>query len=109
VAYTYHELKEKTIEELRDIAKGASNQDAVQGYSQMNKQHLLPALCKALGIDTRDHHDVVGIDKPGIKQKMRDLKKQRDAALEAHDSEKLKAIRRHLHSLNRQIRAHVAP
>ena len=108
-AYTYHDLKGKTIEELREIAKGVENQDAVQGYSQLNKQHLLPALAKALGIDTRDHHDVVGIDKPAIKAKMRDLKKQRDAALEAHDGDKLKAIRRHIHSLNRQIRAHVAP
>ena len=52
MAYTYHELKEKTIQELRDIAKGVENQDAVQGYSQLNKEHLLPALCKALGIDT---------------------------------------------------------
>jgi hypothetical protein len=108
-AYTYHQLKEKTIEDLREIAKGVENQDAVQGYSQMNKQHLLPALCKALGIDTREHHGVVGIDKPAIKAKMRELKKQRDAALEARDPDKLKSIRRHLHSLNRQIRAHVAP
>ncbi len=107
--YTYHELKEKTIEDLREIAKGAANQDAVQGYSQMNKQHLLPALCKALGIDTREHHDVVGIDKPAIKAQMRELKKQRDAALEAHDHDKLKSLRRHIHSLNCQIRAHVAP
>jgi Rho termination factor, N-terminal domain len=109
MAYTYHELKEKTIEELREIAKGVDNHDAVQGYSQMNKQHLLPALCKALGIDTREHHDVVGIDKPAIKAKMRELKKKRDAALEANDHDALKSIRRHIHSLNRQIRAHVAP
>ena len=106
--YTYHELKGKTIEELRDIAKGVENQEAVQGYSQLNKQHLLPALAKALGIDTRDHHEVVGIDKPAIKAKMRELKKQRDEAVAAHDGAKLKAIRRHIHSLNRQIRAHVA-
>ena len=108
-AYTYHDLKGKTIEELREIAKGVENQDAVQGYSQLNKQHLLPALAKVLGIETHEHHDVVGIDKPAIKSKMRELKKQRDAALEAHDAAKLKSIRRHLHSLNRQIRAHVAP
>ena len=108
-AYTYHDLKEKTIEELREIAKGVENQDAVQGYSQLNKQHLLPALAKALGIDTREHHGVVGIDKPAIKAKMRELKKQRDAAIEAHDGAKLRGIRRHIHSLNRQIRAHVAP
>src|SRR3954466_7982832 len=49
MAYTYHELKEKTIQDLRDIAKGVENQEAVQGYSQLNKEHLLPALCKALG------------------------------------------------------------
>ena len=46
--YTYHELKVKTVQELRDIAKDIPH-DAVQGYSQMNKDHLLPALCKALG------------------------------------------------------------
>jgi hypothetical protein len=109
MAYTYHDLKAKTIEELREIAKGVENHDAVQGYSQMNKQHLLPALCKALGIDTREHHDVVGVDKPAIKAKMRELKKKRDAAIEAHDHDALKGIRRHMHSLNRQIRAHVAP
>lgn len=109
MAYTYHELHGKTIEELREIAKGVSNQDAVQGYSQLNKQHLLPALCQALGIDTREHHAVVGIDKPAIKAKMRELRKKREAALEARDHDALKSIRRHLHSLNRQIRSHVAP
>ena len=108
-AYSYHDLKGKTIEELREIAKGVENQDAVQGYSQLNKQHLLPALAKALGIDTHEHHDVTGIDKPAIKAKMRDLKKQRNAAIEAHDADKLKSIRRHIHSLNRQIRAHATP
>src|SRR3989442_13602535 len=109
MAYSYHDLKGKTIQELRDIAKGVENQDAVQGYSQMNKDHLLPALCKALKIDTHEHHDVVGIDKPAIKAKMRELKQQRQTALEAHDSGALKNVRRQIHRLNRQIRAHVAP
>ena len=48
MAHTYHQLKEKTIQELRDIAKDVQH-DAVQGFSQMNKEHLLPALCTALG------------------------------------------------------------
>jgi hypothetical protein len=108
MAYTFHELKAKTIQELRDIAKGVENQDAVQGYSQLNKEHLLPALCKALGIDTREHHEVRGIDKPAIKVKMRDLKAKRAQALEAHDHGALKSVRRQLHRLNRQIRAHVS-
>jgi hypothetical protein len=107
MAFTLHELKEKTIQDLRDIAKGVENQEAVLGYTQMNKEHLLPVLAKALGI--HEHHDVVGIDKPAIKAKMRELRKQRAAALEAHDSETLRAVRRQLHALNRQIRAHVAP
>lgn len=109
MAYTYHELKQKTIQDLRDIAKGVENQEAVQGFSQMNKEHLLPALCKALGIDTHEHHAVVGIDKPAIKSKMRELRKKRDAALEARDHDELKSLRRQIHRLNRQIRAHVAP
>ena len=108
MAYTYHELKEKTIQELRDIAKDVHH-DAVQGYSQMNKEHLLPALCNALGIDAHEHHGVAGIDKPAIKTKMRALKKQRDAALESHDGDTLKSVRRQIHRLNRQIRAHVTP
>src|SRR5262245_62684210 len=109
VAYTYHDLKGKTVQELRDIAATVENHDAVQGYSQMNKDHLLPALCKALGIDTHEHHAVVGIDKPAIKAKMRELKSKRDSALVAGDHDQLKSVRRQLHRLNRQIRAHVAP
>ena len=109
MAHTYHELKEKTVQDLRELAKAAENQEAVQGYSQMNKEHLLPALCKALGVPIHEHHDVVGIDKPAIKARMRELKKKRDAAIEARDSDTLKMLRRQIHGLNRQIRAHVAP
>jgi DNA-binding IclR family transcriptional regulator len=107
MAYTHHELKGKTIQELREIAKDVQH-DAVQGYSQMNKEHLLPALCTALGIPIHDHHDVVGIDKPAIKAKMRELKKKRDEALESGDHSVLKSVRRQIHGLNRQIRTHVA-
>jgi DNA-binding IclR family transcriptional regulator len=107
MAYTYHELKEKTIQDLREIAKDVKH-DAVQGFSQMNKGHLLPALCKALGIEMHEHLVVVGIDKPAIKEKMRELRKQRDAAREKHDHELLHGIRRQIHRLNRQIRAHVS-
>ena len=108
MAYTFHELKAKTIQELREIAKGVENQDAVQGYSQLNKEHLLPALCKALGIDTREHHEAKGIDKPAIKAQMRELKAKRAQALEGHDHDALKVVRRQIHRLNRQIRAHVS-
>src|SRR5687767_7441504 len=107
MAYSYHDLKLKTIQELRDIAKDVQH-DAVQGFSQMNKEHLLPALCKALGIDAHEHHTAKGIDKPAIKAQMRELKKKRAAAVEAHDHAALKMVRRQIHGLNRQIRAHLA-
>ena len=107
MAHTYHELKEKTLQELRDLA-GTVTHDAVKGASQMNKDHLLPALCKALGIDTHEHTVVVGIDKPAIKAKMHQLKKQLESAVDAHDADALKSIRRQLHHLNHQIRAHRA-
>jgi hypothetical protein len=105
--YTYEELKAKTVGELREIAKGLQD-DAVQGHSQMNKEHLLPALCKALGIDMREHHAVHGIDKAGIKAKIKMLKAERDKALDAHNHDTLKAVRRQIHHLNRQIRAHIS-
>ena len=108
MAYTYHDLKLKTIADLREIAKGVENQDAVQGFSQMNKEHLLPALAKALGIPMHEHHEAVGIDKPALKAKIRALKVKRDEALAAHDHDTLKNVRRQIHRVNRDIRRHLA-
>jgi hypothetical protein len=104
MAHSYEELKHKTVEELREIAKGVEH-DAVHGFTQMNKDHLLPALCKALGIDTHAHHHVVGLDKAALKARMRQLREERAKALQAHDRGQLKAIRRQIHRLNRRIRA----
>lgn len=103
MSYTYDELKNKTLAELREIAAGVDN-EAVKGYTQMNKDHLLPALCQALGIEAHEHHAVVGVDKTGIKTRIRLLKKRRDEALAAHDHEKIKSTRRTIHTLKRQIR-----
>ncbi|HZN09989.1 MAG TPA: hypothetical protein VFB65_24545 [Pyrinomonadaceae bacterium] len=101
MAFTFEELKHKTVAELRDIAKGIEH-DAVQGYTQMNKDHLLVALSKALGIQ-HEHHEVVGVDKSGIKARIRELKTQRAAALAAHDHAQLKTVRRTIHRLKRRI------
>jgi hypothetical protein len=101
MAYTFDELKHKTVAELREIAKGIEH-DAVKGYSQLNKEHLLGALCNALGIEAH-HHVTHGAAKAGIKARIRDLKAKRDAALAAHDSEKLKSARRAIHNLKRTI------
>jgi hypothetical protein len=102
MAYTHHELKHKTLAELRDIAKDIDH-EAVQGFSQLNKDHLVVAICKALNIDIHEHHEVVGIDKAAIKGRIKDWKKKREAALEAHDHAQLKRARRSIHRLKRQI------
>ena len=102
MAYTHHELKHKTLAELRDIAKDIDH-DAVQGYSQLNKEHLVVAICKALNIDIHEHHEVVGIDKAAVKGRIKEWKKKREAALEAHDHAQLKRTRRSIHRLKRQI------
>ena len=105
MAHTYDELSKMTVAELRDIAKETEH-EAVQGATQMNKEHLLPALCKALGIETHAHHEIVGIDKPAIKAKIRQLKSQRTEAITAKDHAKLRRVRRRVHRLKRRIRQH---
>jgi hypothetical protein len=101
MAYTFEELKHKTLAELREIAKGGDS-EVVQGYTQMNKEHLIVALARALGIQ-HEHHEVVGIDKASIKARIKQLKTQRQAALAAHDHAQLKVVRRTIHRLKRRI------
>ena len=105
MSYTFHDLKHKRIGDLRSIASGLDH-EAVEGYTQLNKDHLLQALCKALGLDVHEHHDVKGIDKGAIKVQIRGLRKDRDVALEAHDHAKLKLVRRQIHGLKHTIRRH---
>jgi hypothetical protein len=99
--YTFEQLKHKTVAELREIAKG-NEHEALQGFTQLNKEHLLVALSKALGIQ-HEHHDVVGVDKAAIKARIREVKKKRDEALTAHDRAQLKVARRTIHRLKRRI------
>jgi flagellar biosynthesis/type III secretory pathway protein FliH len=103
--YSYDKLKGMTVAELREIAAGIQN-EAVQGYTQMNKEHLLAALAKALNLDTHTRHKihVAGLDKTGIKAHMKELKKKRDDALGAHDHAQLKKVRREMHDLRRSLR-----
>ena len=103
MAYTYDELKHKTVAELREIAAGTEH-EALQGYTQLNKEHLLHALARAFGIEEHHHRSVAGdVNKAQIKSRIRELKKQRDAALEAHDAAQLKSVRRQIHRLKRSI------
>ncbi len=101
--YSWEVLHKKTVSELRDIAQGIEH-DALQGYSTMHKEQLVPAVCEALGIEAHAHHEVVGINKGQVKDKIKALKVERQAALEAGDHAQLKLLRRRIKSLKRKIR-----
>ena len=104
MAHTYEQLKKKTIAELRELAKGLHD-DAVQGYTQMNKEHLLPALCKALGIDAHEHHAAALARKTSLKARLRELKHQREEAMARGDDAQAHALRREYHHINHSLRA----
>jgi alpha-D-ribose 1-methylphosphonate 5-triphosphate synthase subunit PhnG len=104
MSHTYEELKKKTVAELRDIAAGVEH-EAVKGYSQLNKEHLLVALCKALNIDMHTHHKIAqGEIKMKLKLKITELKKARDEAVAAGKSDVLKHVRRRIHFMKRSLR-----
>jgi len=104
MAHSYEELKKKTVAELREIAAGMQH-EAVQGHTQLNKEHLLAALCKALGIDMHAHHKIaVGAEKTRIKAKLSELKKKREEAIAAHNHAQLKFVRDQIHLLKRDLR-----
>jgi len=103
MSYTLKELKAKTAVQLKEIAAGIEN-DAVKGYTQLNKEHLIKAICAALGIHIHEHHDVKGVDRPGLKSKIRALKKERDKILESTDRKQLKAIRHRIKEYRKKLR-----
>lgn len=100
---TFEELKHMTVAELRDIAAGMPHDD-LKGHTQMNKEHLLKAICHALKIDMHAHHQVVGIDKADIKAHIRQLKKRCGELIEAGDHDQLHTVRRQMHHLKRELR-----
>ena len=103
MAHTYEELKKKTVAELRDIASTLQH-EAVQGYTQLNKDHLLPALCKAFGIEAHEHHAAVNAEKAMIKAKMREIRAESEKARESGDHQRLHELRRAYHHLNHALR-----
>ncbi len=100
---TFKELKKKRVAELREIAAGMDSKE-IEGYTQLTKDQLLKAVCKALKLDMHEHHKVVGLDKAAIKQQIRSLKKKRDKALEAHNKIELKDIRTKIKNFKKQLR-----
>lgn len=103
MAHTYEELKTKTVAELREIAKSLDH-EAVQGYTQLNKEHLLVAVCKALGVDMHaHHHHEAGANLTKMKKELKELKKKRDQAISAEDKTTLKRTRTRMRRLKKRL------
>jgi len=102
MTHTFPELKHKTLVELKEIAVGI--EPPVQGYTQMNKEHLLVAICTALNIDMHVHHEVKGIDKNAVKAKIKVWQKKRDEALASGDRKSLRVALNHIHNFKHQLR-----
>ncbi len=103
MAHTFEELKKMNVSQLREVAKEIEH-EAVQGYTQLNKEHLLEAICKALNLEMHVHHEVVGVDKGKIKSEIRAAKKIRDEAILAKKPEDIVKARRKIRNLKKQLR-----
>ena len=101
--YDFHELKHTKVADLRKIA--GELDPPIEGRSQLNKDQLLERMCKQLGIEMHEHHEVTGIDKAPIKRQIRELKKTRDEALAAKDRARSRDVRQRIHRLKRTLRA----
>jgi len=103
MGYTLEDLKKMRVVELREVAAGLDH-EAVIGYTQLNKEHLFKAVCKALGVDTHQHHVVKDVHKSVYKSRIKELKEKKNAALTAHDKAALHDTLKHLRRLKRTLR-----
>lgn len=108
MAYTYEQLSEMNVTQLREIAKGIDH-EAVHGFSTMHKEKLVPALCTALGIEAHKHHTAAkGFDKASVKAEIRALKKQRDALVPKEHPKEFRELLRQIHERKNKLRRLIA-
>ena len=96
----WHELEKKKIDDLRAMAKDRELVDAVAGLS---KADLVAKLAESMGIP-RPHKVIEGTEKASIKQRIQQLKSERDQALADGDRERMRRTRREIHHQKRVLR-----
>jgi len=94
------ELEKLTATKLREIAK---EYEEITGASAMKKEDLVVAILRARGepvkVVKKDETKMVD-----IKQRIAQLKKERDAALQEKDAKKAGSVRKELKKLKRKSR-----
>ena len=103
----WHDLEKMTVVKLREEA----HEKGLKGVSGKNKAQLVEELAGVLGLE-KPHEELTDRSvhsKSDLKHQIQELKAQRAKLIEAHDHKGLKAVRRKVHGLKRQIkRIHTA-
>jgi predicted nucleotide-binding protein len=99
--YKYEQLREMTVAQLREIAKDIQH-PALEGYTTMHKERIIPALCKAL--DIHMHHAAQGAEKTRIKAVIHKLQARRDEGVATKKPDMSRAARHQIHVLKRRLR-----
>jgi len=99
------DLQKMTVVKLREEGLKHSS---IAGVYAMDKTQLIAALAAVYGIDieaaTKAAREQFAADKSTLKQTVRALKEQRDAALVAHDATQVKQLRLTMKKHKRTLR-----
>ena len=98
----YHDIQKTRVTDLRVMAK--EHLPDVKGLSGLKKEDLVNMLAEKLGIEQPHKHVAAGMGKRVIKAKIRELKKERVAAMEAGQVEDLRRVRKEIHRRKRRLR-----
>jgi len=93
-------IQKMTADKLREEL---SQYPDLTGLSALKKDKLVALLCQKRGIDMHAHA-AAAIDKTSIKQVIRALKKEREAATAAGDSKRATEIRHKIHHEKHKLR-----
>lgn len=99
------DLQKMTVVKLREEAL---NMGGFTGVHAMKKQELIEALAPKFGIDleaaVKVAREKIADDKSAVKREIRNLKMQRDAALEDHDLAAVAVARKGIKKYKRVLR-----
>jgi hypothetical protein len=99
----WKDLEKMTVLKLREEALKYPQIESVHGK---NKEQLMDEIANILGIDKPHMHFTANVvqTKSDLKQKINELKIEREKLLLVHDHQKLHDVRRELHELKHTIR-----
>jgi hypothetical protein len=99
----WKDLEKLTVLKLREEAL---KYPQIEGVHGKNKEQLMDEIAKVLGIEKPHTHftETIVHTKADLKQRIHELKLQRDKLLAMHDHQKLHDVRREMHELKHTIR-----